>query len=155
MRARTVHFEWRNEPQHVFIDGREFNFKSKAEYRWAQYLQLLKNIKAIEEWSYEPTTFEGRMRYRKIRVYTPDFLVMEDGEDIYHEVKTALRQKDITRFKYLKADYPDVKIVLVLMSKPKGLSASSRKQVILIANAEKYVERTVFAKAIFHKFGIK
>ncbi|KKL48519.1 hypothetical protein LCGC14_2324740, partial [marine sediment metagenome] len=31
----VIHYEWRNEPQHVFIDGREFKFKSKIEYKWA------------------------------------------------------------------------------------------------------------------------
>lgn len=151
-RSNVIHYEWRNEPQHVWIDGREFRFKSKAEYRWAQYLQLLKDLKAISKWEYEPTTFEGTIRYRKQRIYTPDFMVIDTGEEIYHEVKTALRQKDITRFKYLKADFPDEKIVLVIFGPEHTHNANQNR---LRSNARKYVERIVFANPLCKKFGIK
>jgi len=157
MAKRTVHFEWRNEPQ----EGFGYKFKSKAEYRWAQYLQKLLEMGAIQKWEYEPRQFDFKERYRKKRVYTPDFFVEDldpiDGEiiPVYHEVKTGMRQVDVRRFKYMNADYPKVKMVLVLTSKPSGRTAASRKQIILIGQAEKYVERTVYAGPLYRKFGIK
>ncbi|KKM06640.1 hypothetical protein LCGC14_1741980 [marine sediment metagenome] len=73
----VIHYEWRNIPQHVFIDGREFKFKSKIEYKWAQYLQKLLELEAIDFWDYETTTYEFAERYRTKRQYTPDFEVHE------------------------------------------------------------------------------
>lgn len=147
---RTVHYEWRNKPQHVFIDGREFYFGGINEYRWARYLQILKELGAIEEWEYEPETFQFRERYRNKRQYTPDFRITEDGEVFYQEFKTSLRQVDIRRFKLLKADFPKVKIVLVLLN-----GSNKTKQIQLRDNASKYVDRIMYAKPIFRQFGIR
>lgn len=150
-KRNVIHYEWHNQPQEAF----GYKFKSKAEYRWAQYLNMLCKLGAIHGWDYEPKKFEFKERYRKRRVYTPDFCVFDDGEYIYHEVKTSMRQVDVRRFKYMNADYPDIKMVLVLVSKPKGKTTPSRKQIVLIDNARKYVERVVYAGPLYRKFGIK
>ena len=154
MHPRTVHFEWRNQPQ----EGFGYRFKSKAEYRWACYLEKLKMWNQIDFWKYEPKTFEFGERWRKRRQYTPDFLVGDIAENdageivnVYHEVKTSLRQTDVTRFRCLAADYPEEKIVLVIFGPEHTKNA---KQNRLRANARKYVERIVFAKPLCKKMGV-
>ena len=147
MKTRTIHYEWHNQPQ----EGFGYRFKSKVEYRWAQYLQRLLELGAIEKWLYEPTKFEFGERWRVRKQYTPDFLIREDGQEIYHEVKTSLQQKDVTRFRCLHIDFPDVKIVLVMFGPEHTRSA---KQNRLRSNARKYVERIVFANPLCKKMGI-
>ena len=152
---RIIHYEWRNKPQEVVIDGRQFKFKSLIEYRWAQYLQCLFDLGAILSWDYEPKQFLFKERFRHKRVYTPDFFVTEQAPygkiiECYHETKTSLRQTDIRRFRYMAADYPDVRMVLLLPYCDK-----SSKQTILRANAMKYVERITYCNPLFKKFGIR
>jgi len=157
--GRTVHFDWHNQRPEAF----GYKFKSKQEYRWAQYLTLLVNSMTDDTigWRYEPKTFTAtKMRHRKINVYTPDFECTHGPplDGIYdnrryiewHEVKTSLRQKDVTRFKWFRADYPDERIVLVLNSCPK----KSVKQIILLDNARKYIDDVIFAGPILRKLGI-
>ncbi|KKN22335.1 hypothetical protein LCGC14_0916010 [marine sediment metagenome] len=146
-----VVFEWKNEPQYVQIDGREFKFKSKVEHRWGLYLQYLKDLGAIQSWEYEPTTFEFSERWRTRKQYTPDFFIKEDGEEFYEEIKTSLRQVDILRFRLLKADFPEEKIALVIFGPEHTRKANQNR---LRSNARKYVERIVFANPLLKKFGI-
>jgi hypothetical protein len=145
-KTRTVHFEMRN--RHVEAFG--YRFKSVQEYKWAQYLKFLERAGVISHWDYEPKQFEAtKMRHRKINVYTPDFRIQEK-DVIWHEVKTSLRQKDVYRFKWFTADYPDERIVLVLNSQPRHGSKQKR----LLDNARKYVDDVIFAGPIFRKVGI-
>ncbi len=170
--AKSVHYDWHNQPQHVILGGKECKFKSKQEHKWAQYLERLKELNTIIDWWYEPRQFEFKERFRRRRVYTPDFLVEEKLEGIvfdhstsksttfqiasdetvkvWHEVKTSLRQVDVVRFKYLAADYPNEKIILVLNDGTKNIEQMRRKE-----NALRYVERIVYAGPIFRKMGIK
>lgn len=147
MAKRTIHWEMRNESQ----EGFGYKFKSKCEYRWAKYLEQLLTLGAIDSWLYEPTKFEFGERWRVRKQYTPDFLVTEDGLEVYHEVKTALRQTDVTRFRCLAMDYPAVKIVLVIFGPENTRSA---KKMRLRANANKYVERTIYANPLLKKWNI-
>ena len=148
-----IHYEWRNQPQEAF----GYKFKSKCEYRWACYLESLLKLGAIQSWEYEPKKFEFSERWRVRKQYTPDFLVVEcfegntNPEFIYHEVKTSMRQTDVTRFRCLRADFPEVKIVLVIFG-PEHTNKSNQNR--LRSNARKYVERIVFANPLLRKFGI-
>ena len=149
-----IHFEWRNKPQEAF----GYKFKSQAEYKWAQYLEKLLELGAIDSWSYEPQTFEFGERWRVRKQYTPDFFIkeIEDGEfgeicEVYHEVKTSLRQTDITRFRCLRADFPEVRIVLVIFG-PEHIRKANQNR--LRSNARKYVERIVIAGPLMKQFGI-
>lgn len=146
-KTRTVHFDWHNQRPVAY----GYQFKSKQELRWANYLQILKTAKVITNWKYEPRTFDLKERYRKRGQYTPDFMIITDiGAEIWHEVKTSLRQKDVTRFKYFRADYPIEYIVLVLNSAPKR----SVKQARLLENARKYVDEVIIAGPILRKLGL-
>jgi hypothetical protein len=158
-KTRTVHFEWRNERPEAF----GYKFKSKAELKWAKYLTLLVNSMFDDTigWRYEPKKFTAKkLRWDKLRYYTPDFEcthgppldgIYNDRRYIeWHEVKTSLRQKDVTRFRWFRADYPQERIVLVLTSKP----TRSVKQKRLLDNARKYVDGVIFAGPILRKLGL-
>ena len=144
----VIHYEWRNQPQEAF----GYRFKSKVECRWAQYLEKLKELGAIDSWLYEHFTFEFGERWRVRKQYTPDFLIVENGIEVYHEVKTSMRQTDVTRFRCLRADFPEVRIVLVIFGPEHTRKANQNR---LRSNARKYVERIVFARPLCKKMGIK
>lgn len=153
---RTVRFEWHNKC-HLYRqpDGTGIKLKSTQELKWAKYLDLLLKSRDILGWSYEPRTFEFKERYRKRGQYTPDFFVTKwsNGEKswvyMWIEVKTGLRQKDVSRFRQLKTDYPDEPITLVMTSEPK----KNVNQLRLLDNARKYVNDVIFAGPIFRKLG--
>ena len=142
-----IHYEWKNQPQKAF----GCKFKSKVEYKWACYLNKLVELSAIDSWFYELKTFTFGERWRVRKQYTPDFLIVEDGQEIYQEVKCSLRQTDVTRFRCLAADFPDVKIVLVIFGPEHTRNANQNR---LRSNARKYVERIVFANSLCKKMGI-
>ena len=87
-----------NEPQYVVIDGRQFHFRSKLEYRWALYLQLLKNAGEIQDWFFEETefVFEGETRGAKVWLMDFDVLTTEDKWE-YYECKGWPEGRDITK----------------------------------------------------------
>jgi hypothetical protein len=149
-KRRTFTVDWHNKPEQKY----GYTFKSKIERKWADYLESLKHIRAIESWGYETRKFDCGSKYNKKRVYTPDFEVVEDGIHAFHEVKTALRQHDVSRFKWLRQAEPDLVIILVLPYCPTGKTKSGARQIELISNAEKYVNRIVYANPLFKKFGI-
>lgn len=155
MAKRIIHYEWHNKPQEAF----GYKFKSQCEYKWACYLQKLKELGAIIGWSYEPKTFQFGERWRVRKQYTPDFFIKEIDDTVpgeiaecYHEVKTSLRQTDVTRFRCLAADFPEVRIVLVIFGPEHTRKANQNR---LRSNARKYIERIVFARPLCNKFGIK
>ena len=61
------------------IDGNTITFRSKLEYRYAVYLQTLKEAGHIHSWEYEPPgmaiEFEHGRR-NNVRGYLPDFGVL-------------------------------------------------------------------------------
>lgn len=147
--GRTIHYDWHNQRPEAF----GYTFKSKQEYRWAQYLNILSKSNNIWYWRYELKTFYAKkIRWKKLRQYTPDFFVKDyiTLKHEWHEVKTSLRQKDITRFRWFKTDYPDERLILVLNSCPK----KNIKQIRLLDNAQKYVDDVIFAGPILRKLGI-
>jgi len=148
--ANIIHYEWRNKPEKCTIGGKTCEFKSQIERKWALYLQYLHDLGAIDGWEYEPKTFHFKERYGMKHQYTPDFIVAEDGEIIYHEVKTSLRQKDISRFRRLVMDFPETKMVLILPNDAKNM-----KQKLLKQQALKYIERIAYCNPLFKKFSIK
>lgn len=155
MNDRTIHYNWHNKPERCIIGGKDYQYKSQIERKWATYLQILKDLGAIIDWEYEPTQFEFNERYRHRRVYTLDFRVKEQGGygkilTAYHEVKTSLRQTDIRRFKYMNADYPDVRMVLIL-----PYCSRNSNQARLRGLALKYCERILYANPLFNKFSIR
>lgn len=147
---RVIYYDWHNKPEEKY----GYRFKSQIERKWADYLEAIKNLGAISSWEYEPDRFDCGLIYRKQRFYTPDFKVIEKNGDfdfvVYHETKTSLRQKDVSRFRWLYNSEHNVSIVLIL-----PYCAKDSKQALLRQQAQKYILRIVYANPLFNKFGIK
>lgn len=87
------------------MNGQECRFRSKLEYRYAVYLDLLKGQGHIVDWLYEPQEmaidFEHGRR-GNTRGYLPDFAVeVTDGDWEVHETKgyfTPIDAKKIRAF---------------------------------------------------------
>lgn len=86
--------EWRE------IDGRRIFFRSRWEYRYALYLQLLKSRGEIKDWQHEPKTFWFDGIKRGTNNYKPDFLVTHknDAEE-WIEVKGFMDAKSKTKLR--------------------------------------------------------
>ena len=107
-----------NVPVHAEIGGKECNFRSKLEYRWAQHLEILRVWNFIKDWSYETHTF--RFEKAGVKQYTPDFVIRNlDGTFEYHETKGMVAKFDIDKLKAVWEEYPDSKITLIFWRKPK------------------------------------
>ena len=133
-------------------------FRSGLEYRWAQYLELLKGLGEIVKWSYESRRFE----FKKIRsgtvFYTPDFLVLYgapyEPDHCWHELKGHLAQRDVTKFRRMAKYYPGEKLILVMERIPKTRTRKNTELFRRLENAEKYVERVMSAEEILRKVGL-
>jgi len=148
MATRRIEYEWHNQPQSAF----GVTFRSKEERKWATWLEMLRRCGEIRQWQYEPRQFVFRERYRKRGVYTPDFrIVKPDASVEWHEVKTALRQKDVYKFRQMSLDYPGERLVLVI-SRPPGRSV---KRALLEQRARKYLADVIYSAAIFRRVGIR
>ena len=126
-----------NQPVDANIDGRVVHFKSRLEYRYAQYLDFLKTIGEIQDFFYEFHTFkfDGGGNPKE---YTPDFLVrLNDNTFEYHETKGMLQKYDLDKFKRMFEEREKVKIVLVFWTKPK-LSTQKRNKL------ERYIYRVIW-----------
>ncbi len=125
-----------NVPVDAIVNGRHIHFRSKLEYRWAQYLDFLKSIKQIKDWFYEFHTF--RFPEGKAKEYTPDFLVrMNDNSFEYYETKGMLQKYDLDKYKRLFDERPYVKLIVVFWSKPK-ISVNKK------AKLECYTHRVIY-----------
>jgi len=125
-----------NIPVKAEIDGKVYNFKSKLEYRWAQHLEFLKMAGLIIDWSYETHkfTFDNPV----LKEYTPDFVVRTSENEIeYHETKGMLAKYDITKYKILFDERPEVKVILVFWRKPK-VSVQKKTKI------ERYCHRVIY-----------
>lgn len=96
------------------IDGELFYFRSKAEWRYALYLEWLKKTKSITEWMYEPETFWFLEIKRGVRSYLPDFKVIErSGSHYWVEVKGYMDARSKTKLDRFKRYFPDERLELV------------------------------------------
>lgn len=136
-----------NEPRHVMIAEREFHFKSKFEYRYAQYIEILREQGLYLSWDYESTTLLFENEVRGAKIYTPDFRIVTDKGNIeYHECKGLLSGSDVTKFKRTAKYYPKVDITLVFM-------ASDKKRANRLRAAMKYVRDVKYIGSTLKKLG--
>lgn len=130
---RKFKMKFGNKPCHVMIGDREFHFKSKLEYRYAQYLEILRKQGYYTSWDYEPEVFAFEDETRGAKIYTPDFRIVTNKENIeIHECKGHLSGSDVTKFKRMAKYYPKVDITLVFMR-------SEKRQANRIRAAMKFV----------------
>ncbi len=136
-----------NEPRHVMIGEREFHFKSKLEYRYAQLLEILREQGYYASWDYEPDVFTFEDEVRGAKIYTPDFrITLNSGDFEYHETKGMLSGSDVTKFKRTAKYYPKVDITLVFMK-------SNKRQANRIRTAMKYVRDVKYIGSTLKNLG--
>ena len=96
------------------IDGRSIFFRSRWEFRYALYLQLLKEKGQIKDWQHEPKTFWFEGIKRGTNNYKPDFLVTHvNGSEEWIEVKGYMDSKSATKIKRMAKYFPDIKLRVV------------------------------------------
>ena len=125
------------------MNGQECHFRSKLEYRYAVYLNLLKDSGLKQDWVHEdPETaieFEHGRR-GNVRGYLPDFAVQDlQGDWEVHETKgwfTPIDAKKIRAF----VDQNDNKFILIFA----GLrdTKSKRAQYNRAKRLEPHIEAT-------------
>ena len=96
------------------IGEKKIFFRSKWEANYALYLEWLKNIKQIKDWSYE----KDRFIFHKIqfgnRSYRPDFKIFNnDGSFHYDEVKGWMDSASKTKLKRMKKYYPEITVTVI------------------------------------------
>jgi hypothetical protein len=98
------------------IGGRRFYFRSKAEVRFAAYLEWLRINGNVISWQYEPRVFEFPIRHGTTR-YTPDFLctVGKPGVtwDTWYEVKGYMDSRSATKIKRFKKYFPNENLIVI------------------------------------------
>lgn len=91
------------------IGGKRNFYRSRWEYRYALYLELMKKNGYVTEWEHEPTTFWFDKIKRGTNNYKPDFMVtFPSGKQEYFEVKGFMDQKSRTKIKRMAKYHPDV-----------------------------------------------
>lgn len=102
------------------IGGKTYTYRSKFEYRYAVYLEVLKNGGEILDWYYEDedTFSEVKHKSGKVEIYRPDFAIdCVDGTLALHEVKGYFRSCDATKMKLFIEQY-DTPLVLIFARRP-------------------------------------
>lgn len=96
------------------IAGKKTYFRSEWEFKFAKYLQSLKDRKEIKDWHHEPETFWFEEIRRGTRSYLPDFKVIRPDDSWYWvEVKGYMDRKSLTKIKRFKKYYPQEKLLVV------------------------------------------
>jgi hypothetical protein len=103
---------WKQEWKEV--GGKRHFFRSKWEYRYALYLQFLKEKCEILDWEHEPKTFWFDGIKRGVNNYKPDFLVMhKNNSEEWVEVKGYMDAKSKTKIKRMAKYYPNIRLRVV------------------------------------------
>ena len=104
------------------MNGKDRHFGCKLEYRFAQWLNFLKDVGYIREWDYENEDckfFFENVEYGSPK-YTIDFVVYHhDDRKEYYETKGELQGPHVTKFRRLREQQPDIVINLAVMTIPK------------------------------------
>lgn len=103
---------WKQEWKQI-SDKRHF-FRSRWEYRYALYLQFLKDRGDIKDWFYEPKIFYFDGIKRGTTNYKPDFLcIHKNDSEEYIEVKGYMDAKSKTKINRMAKYYPNVRLRVV------------------------------------------
>lgn len=96
------------------IGGKRHFYRSRWEYRYALYLQLMKDNKYILEWYHEPHTFYFEGIKRGTNNYKPDFkVVFPDNNEQWYEVKGYMDAKSKTKIKRMAKYHPDIVLKII------------------------------------------
>ena len=145
----------RNRASTEVVGGKTCHFRSQLEYKWAQYLQFLKDNDKVIDWEFEPKTFDfqGKGYVKGPFMYLPDFKVVEchgcslcKPTIIWQECKGYHDGDTNSKLRRMAQCYPDETMELVLQRIPKkgGHKGAGRRRI-----AAKYVRRIIDASEIF------
>ena len=138
----------RNRPSTETVGGKTCHFRSQFEYKWAQYLQFLKESREIQEWEYEPETFYFPNEKTAPVQYTPDFKIIELDVFkecvIWQECKGYHDGPTNSKLRRMAKHHPNEVMELVLQRIPKKGKAANRRRI-----AAKYTRRIIDASVIF------
>lgn len=96
------------------IGGKRKYLRSHWEKNYAHYLEFLKVIGYIKDWNYETKTFWFEGIRRGVNNYKPDFFViLNDGQEEFREVKGYMDSKSKTKLKRMKKYFPLVKMRVI------------------------------------------
>ena len=140
------------------VGGKECNFRSKLEYRWAVWCQFRKEQGIIDEWWYEDpdSLLELRIgQYNNLRKYLPDFTI-QIGEDFeFEETKGYFTPKDASKMRAAAEQYENpFTLIFANLNNTKSMRAQFNRARRLIP----HLKRVIFdaKKTIFNKIpGIK
>lgn len=128
------------------IDAKTITFRSKLEYRYAVYLQTLKDSGHIQDWEYEPPgmaiEFEHGRR-NNVRGYLPDFGVLPNDTDLWgmHETKGWFTPIDAKKIKAF-AEQNDNPVTLIFGSLKNTKSAAAQYR--RAKRLEPHIERIIW-----------
>jgi len=96
------------------IGGKRHFYRSRWEYRYALYLQLMQDNKYITEWYHEPHTFYFEGIKRGTNNYKPDFkVIFPSGNAIWYEVKGYMDAKSKTKITRMAKYHPHVVLKII------------------------------------------
>jgi len=96
------------------IGGKRNFFRSRWEYRYALYLQLMKDNKYIKDWFHEPHTFYFEGIKRGTNNYKPDFkVIFPNDKEEWYEVKGYMDSKSKTKLKRMAKYHPDIVLTVI------------------------------------------
>lgn len=137
------------------FNGVQCYFRSNLEYRWAKYLQFLKEHGKIKSWAYETTTFNFQSKGYATSpfMYRPDFTIIEnDGNILYQETKGVHDGSTNRKFQRTLECYRELSknnFELILQRIPKDGKGANKRRI-----AEKYCRRVVDSSIILKQLGI-
>ena len=142
--------KWGNVRVTASVGGTEYHFRSKLEYRWAEYTEFLKAQGRIKDWWFEDPEcyFELKTgnKWKPLLGYLPDFCILTNEDEYeYQECKGRLVGKDMTKLRLFQEQY-DNAIDLVMGSKSKGNAGR-----IEILERKGRVRRVIYADKIFRQ----
>jgi hypothetical protein len=96
------------------IGGKKHFYRSRWEYRYALYLQLMKTNGYIQDWFHEPHTFYFEGIKRGTNNYKPDFkVIFPNGNEEWYEVKGYMDAKSKTKIKRMSKYFPDIVLTII------------------------------------------
>ena len=142
----------RREFNNVRVRDFGYNFRSKFEHRWAQYLNLLQEQGHIRDWFYESIKFYFPGETTAPIQYTPDFEIHEqpDGLVVFQECKGYHDGQTNTKLRRMAKHHPDIVMELVLMRIPKRSGKGANRRRV----AAKYTRRVIDGGKILRQCGL-
>ena len=130
----------------TIMNGGEITFRSLFEYRYAVYLELLREQGHIQDWVYEDKEFELEFkhgRYGNTRKYIPDFAVLNlKDEWEVHETKGYFPPIDYTKIKAHVTERGNPFVLIFGRLKDGSKNAKSRAQYNRAKRLEPHIEAT-------------